>query len=372
MCDYRNMAEEREWNEVGERVKRARIAAGVSQIELADAVGLDRTMINKVESGRRRLDAFELARIASRLSVPMRLLIEPWPQVLSHRAVLLIEDETETAAARTTERLDGILASWITDIRQLIDLGVFRPPRRRTCPDVVATAEDARKVAVWLRFEIGLDLDPVDTMTQVCEAAGQLVLVTTAPGDGASAVDGDVAASVVSITGDPGRRRSTAAHELGHLLLGDEYSSDLGIHASRSERESAIDAFAAELLLPVDALVPGIRSAEPAREDLVRMAARYRTSWSLALKQAERSGLIDRSTRLRWNQSKPTRVELSEAVGWAPQPDLEGVRVPPSYAHAVVAAWGDGLTTTARAVELMHGQIAPEDLEARNDQDPEP
>ena len=31
-----------------------------------------------------------------------------------------------------------------------------------------------------------------------------------------------------------------------------------------------------------------------------------------------------------------------EALGWAPQPDLETVRVPPRYAHAVMEAWRKG------------------------------
>jgi hypothetical protein len=28
-----------------------------------------------------------------------------------------------------------------------------------------------------------------------------------------------------------------------------------------------------------------------------------------------------------------------EALGWAPQPDLASIRVPPSYAQAVIEAW---------------------------------
>jgi len=67
-------------------------------------------------------------------------------------------------------------------------------------------------------------------------------------------VDSDVAVAVVSRRGDPGRRRATAAHELGHLVIGDEYSSDLGVHASRGDREALLDTFAAELLLPSQVL----------------------------------------------------------------------------------------------------------------------
>jgi len=53
-------------------------------------------------------------------------------------------------------------------------------------------------------------------------------LVTDLPGDGASPVHGDIAVAVVRPMSDPGARRATAAHELGHLVIGLEYSS--GIH----------------------------------------------------------------------------------------------------------------------------------------------
>ena len=96
------------------------------------------------------------------------------------------------------------------------------------------------------------------------ERCGQYVLVIDLPGDGASLIDGDIAVAVVSAKGDPGRRRATAAHELGHLVLGDEYSSDLAVHLSRADRESMINAFAAELLLPLAAF-SGPSGRQPTR-----------------------------------------------------------------------------------------------------------
>jgi hypothetical protein len=61
-----------------------------------------------------------------------------------------------------------------------------------------------------------------------------------------------------------------------------------------------------------------------------------------------------------------------EALGWAPQPDLESVRVPPGYAHAVIQALRRGAITASRAVELMHGQLSLADLPAEGDTDAAP
>jgi hypothetical protein len=325
-------------------------------------------MINKVERGRRKLDAFELSRVARALSVPMGLLIEPRPAVLSRRSVLLSEDD-DTVVSRESERMDVALAAWLYDIRQLVELGVLEPRPSVTYPGTVSSTGHARQAAAWLRARLDLGTGPISTMMEVCEEVGQFLLLTDVPGDGASVVDEDVAAAVVSLTGQPGRRRATAAHELAHLVLGDEYSSDLGVSASRAEREAAMDAFAAELLLPAEALAKAREDGPLDRQRLVRFAAEYRTSWSLTLRQAERATLINTAERRKLNQSTPTRVEFQEALGWAPQPDLEGVRVPPRYADAAMQAWRQDLITTARLVDLMHGQVSATDLPPREDPD---
>ncbi|WP_319462356.1 XRE family transcriptional regulator [Micromonospora sp. RTP1Z1] len=372
VCDYRTMVDDREWSAVGEQVRQVRLSMGMSQNELARAVGLDRTMLAKVEAGTRRLDAFELLKLSSALGVSMDYLIEPQPEVLSRRSAQITED-SDSQVARSSQRLEIALTEWLRELRQLISHGVLRSRPVLRYPGAVASEAQAREAALWVRQQLGLGDGPIDSVVEVCERAGQFILVTDVPGDGASLVEGDVAAAVVSTTGDPGRRRATAAHELGHLVIGDEYSSDLGVHASRADREAAIDAFAAELLLPVSVLggqqeVPGGLT----RDRLVEIAARYRVSWSLALRQAVRSRLIDTATRAAWSQSRPTHAEFMEALGWAPQPDLFSVRVPPSYAHAVMEAWRGGWITRVRAVELMHGQIAESDLPESGELEIEP
>ncbi len=197
---------------------------------------------------------------------------------------------------------------------------------------------------------------------------GQFVAVVDMPGDGASLIDGEIAAAVVSVTGDPGRRRTTAAHELGHFVLQDEYSNDLGIHASRDDREKVINSFAAELLLPAAVVKQHAVGNSCSREELIRLAAIYRTSWTLAVNQAVRAGVGEWSL----SRNRPTRAELLEAVGWAPQPDLESVRVPPAFAQAVLEAWRRSMITSERAIEMMRGELSISDLPVREESDVEP
>lgn len=360
-CENRTMANRLDWIEIGARLRQARLAAGLSQEELGSAIGLERTMIVKVESGSRRLDALELARIAARLRLPIAHFLTPAPSVLSRRASLT--EDIDTDADRSTYTLEAELASWLRDLRQLIHLGLLKQTKPLHYPHPVATSDDARKAATWLRTALGAGSQPLGPLIQLCERAGQLLLVADVPGEGASALDEDLAAAIVSLQSEPGRRRSTAAHELGHLIIGDEYSTDLGVHSSRDERERAVDAFAAELLVPAETVqqaVSGSKTLDDIRNSLVQVAAVYRASWSLVLRQAVHAGAVDQRQRLA--SRAPTRAELMDAVGWTPAPDLHDVRVPPSVASAVMAGVRRGLITPQRATEISRGQISASDV----------
>jgi transcriptional regulator with XRE-family HTH domain/Zn-dependent peptidase ImmA (M78 family) len=372
MCDYRTMSGGAEWADVGERMRLARLAAGFTQEELGAKAGLDRTMIVKIESGDRRIDAMELVRLSSALQVPVDFLLRSAPLVLSRRTSVTAED-ADTEVARESGRLDLALVAWLHDVQQMVELGALQPGPLLMAKTVIDSEAAARDLALWVREQLGAGSKPINSLVELCERAGQYVLVTDVPGEGSSVVDGGVAVAVVSLRGDPGRRRATAAHELGHLVIGDEYSSDLGVHASRGEREALLDAFAAELLLPSQALTGESGASECiSRDQLIGLAARYRTSWSLAIRQATQAGVLSGQARHDWGRSSPTRSEFLEAIGWAPQPDLEAIRVPPHYAHAVMVAWRNGAITATRAAELMHGQITKADLPVGPEVDAEP
>ncbi len=364
------MAEEDEWRAIGERLRRTRLIAGMSQAELGRPAGLDRTMVAKIEAGTRRIGALELTQLSAALGVPIGYLLEPIPEVVSRRSSAVDED-FDSAVAQESGRLEIVLATWLSDLRQLIGLGVLHPRPLLAGKRSADSAASARESALWAREALGCQLDPIGSMVELCERAGQFVLVAEVPGEGASVIDGDIAAAAVSLSGDPGRRRATVAHELGHLVLGDEYSNDLGVYASRPDRENLIDAFAAELLLPSPVLV-GLGASGISRGQLVEVAARYRVSWSLALRQAVHAGVLDPESQRAMARIRPTRSEFLDALGWAPQPDLESVRVPPGYAHAVLEALRMAAITPSRAVELLHGQASLADLPADDEADDEP
>lgn len=344
------MAVGQEWAEIAQGLREARLAAGLSQEELGIAAGLDRTMISKIESLTRQVKAVELTRLCGALGLQLGHFLAPAPAVVSRRTVELEEEASD--GSRASRRVENALFAWLRDVRQLMKLHALVPHEVLTMRNV-GSENEAREAATQLRGRLGMAAGPIGSMVDVAEKAGVLIALADLPGDGASINEGDVAVAIVSVQGDPGRRRATAAHELGHVVLGDEYSSDIGVHASRDQREAVINAFAAEFLLPASAFGAG----DVGRRELVELAARYRVSWSLAVHQAARLGVLKSVSARALRARTPTEAELREAVGWAPQPDLASVRVPPAFASAVLRAQQDSSISTARAVEMMRGEL---------------
>jgi transcriptional regulator with XRE-family HTH domain len=61
---------------VGQNVKRLRIAAGISQAELADRMGVDRAYVSGLEQGQRNPTVVTLWHIAKALGVKVQSFLE--------------------------------------------------------------------------------------------------------------------------------------------------------------------------------------------------------------------------------------------------------------------------------------------------------
>src|SRR5262249_48681759 len=86
MCDNRTVADI-DAQTLGERIRDARKRADLSQEDLGRTVGLERTVVNKIEGGVRKVTALELADIAAAIGVRMSTFFEePVPALVEHRS----------------------------------------------------------------------------------------------------------------------------------------------------------------------------------------------------------------------------------------------------------------------------------------------
>ncbi len=356
------------WDEIGERVREARVAAGFSQLELAARVGLDRTALVRIEQGQRHVSALELFRLAEVLQLPLAHLVTRAPHAVTSRRGPLPDDAD--APSRERFLLDADLEAHTRDAQWLVEhqllLPAALPPHLAT--GKAGSRDAAADLARQARKELGQTSGPLGPLAAVTERFGLYLTVVDRDADGASLLLDGYGVSVIGGRAEPGRRRWTAAHELGHHLSQDAYHSDVGIAASRSEQEQVVDAFASEFLLPaadMRAQWPESGTQDP-RATLIDLAGRYRLSWSAATAAAMHLGLVSLEEARRLRADQPTRGDFLARLGQEPEPDLLVGATGPDWSRAVVAGWQRGLLTAARAAELLHRRIVAAELPQRS------
>jgi Zn-dependent peptidase ImmA (M78 family)/transcriptional regulator with XRE-family HTH domain len=344
--------------ELGERIALARMARNLAQSDLAERVGLERTAISKIESGGRRVAALELARIGEAVDRPLAWFLSSSPSaIISRRA--------EQSIAPTTGELDAELRLEVLalEVGQLMKLGMLVPgPGHSLVGELgeVIDVESARRAAARAREICGGGDQPLGGMASVLEMFGLYAysFELDAATDGLMLhLDDGGGVCVINGRAEPGRRRATAAHELGHFLFEDAYSAESLSATQQGENERLINAFASEFLLPLGALRAQWRQrggAHDPRSAAVAIAREYRVSWSSLLLRLAQSDLISGSLR-RQLAPEPTRAEFLARGRALPVPDLDPPDLAPAVSAAVMSAYEKDLINERRALEMLHG-----------------
>lgn len=359
------------WAEVGERIRAARQAADLTQGRLAESITIPRTALVRIEAGEQGLSALVLGRLARRLGIPVAhfLTRSPGPVAAYRAAAAEIGERGQDAdTERARFALDVQLEAHARDLQWLHGKGLIRAaddlPSR-----AVAERADALHLARDARARLGKPREPLGPLATEAERFGLYLKVLDEGTAGASLQLAEgLGVAVIGGGSDPGRRRTTAAHELGHHLFGDRYNTDVGVAASDQERERLIDQFAAELLLPEDVLVGRITPSRPfdtLRSDVVALAGEYRLSWTTAINCARWAGVLDHALAQRLRARAPLRGDFLSSIGYEPQEDLTAGTTGAGWRRAVLAAWSDDLITEDRTVDLLNGAIGREELPAR-------
>ena len=291
----------------GERVRQARELRGLTQQALADAVGIDQTMVAHIERGNKQPSAELLDALGSELHMPAAFFRQPNPPDFPTGSLLF------RAKAGIGRRVVQQAHAHAQVVFELI-LGLSA--RASLVPVRLPTGMDAIETARAVREAMRVSEGPVNNLVRSVERLGVVVIplpelkdcdafaVWAGPGR-----DCPVIGMVVGKATD--RMRMSVAHELGHLTLHRNFSG--GTH----ELEADAYRFASELLMPANSIVEDLRSE---RLNLFRLAA-LKKKWQVSMQ-----GLARRARDLQVISDRQYRYLMKQMSmrGWRlEEPDFE-------------------------------------------------
>lgn len=309
-----------------ERLTLARERSGLTKRDLAARVGVTAAAITQFERRQARPSAETLTRLAAELGLPAGYFaagrpVLPVAEEATHFRSLRTTRVYERRQARATM---SHLAEAVRVIQTVVRLPELRLPR-------LGEGLEPEEAARRLRAAWDLPAGPVHHLVRLIEANGAVVSMARFGAgeriDAFSCRPSGLDRPLICLSrdrGNPLRRRFSAAHELGHLLLHDEAQPGGRRHEHEANR------FAAEFLTPA----PEIAGLLPTRLDFAHLLEVQR-AWGVSVQallrrsrelecigdELYRKGMAT-LTRLGWRRDEPTGeyptewpALLAEAVG---------------------------------------------------------
>lgn len=343
---------------MGVRVARARRDLGLTQAECAAQVGLDRSALAKIETGRRRVSATELVQLAQALEMRVEWFFEDAPQAVLSRRNAAEPGAPSPVVDRFTERV-------VREVEFLQSAGGFELAATPTM-EFPKDSEQAEDAAAEARRIMGYGHGQPATL--LGERVAELGVLAFSwefgedGADGASVLLESGGVAVVNGSCQTGRRRLTLAHELGHCLFGDEYSTDWRVaEAPIARREGRIDRFARALLLPAPALKDRWCGGEDVRVDALRLASEFRVDMTTLARRLDELEIASSQESAQVRATLTRRSDIVE-LGLVVADELSVPLLPGAYVKAVLNLYRREEISSARALGLLMGTWEENDL----------
>lgn len=295
---------------LGEVIITGRVAAGMTQADLATAIGVTQAAMSRYENDLRDPEPDTIDRIADALGVTVRFL-----ERASRPAAALAVDAhmRRRATAKPTvwrqmEAQLNMLRMHSDFLREEVALAASL-----TMPGFDPFAVDPTDAARMTRTQWQMPTGPARSIVRWIEAAGSVVLMTDLGNqrvDGLSQWTADHPVIVVNSGNPTDRIRWTLAHEIGHLTLHREDATD--------DMEREADAFAAEFLMPEALIRPELanltlgKAVDLKREWGVSVAALIQRAHQLGvLGDSRRTSLFKQLSARGWRVREPASDEIA-------------------------------------------------------------
>lgn len=339
---------------IADRIRQARLAAGLTLVELGKQVGVSHTAIQKFEKGFLTPSSTQLLKLARACGIRTEYFFR------THNVTLLNPEFRKHATFGKTaqEALKIKVIEMVEKRMELLSafpqwpLPAFASPQTLTgLPKRVKALSEVDGFAEKMREIWQLGMNPIGDLTDTLEGLGLLVIVVDDdhPGfSGLTAVaqtqNGNHYPIVATSKRWPGdRQRFMLAHEVAHILLN-------GRLAANIDEEKACDRFAGSFLAPCAAVRHLLGNKRHALEWQELYALKHEFGLSMAgwLTRAKQCGVIADSTYL-------STIKRFSAKGWRklepgnPLPKEE----PRLFQQLVYRALAEQYISEAKAAELL-------------------
>ncbi len=248
---------------IGVRLKAARERAGLTQAQLADALGFEhRQTLASIEAGERRLTANELIRAVEVLGVDLDFFTDSFRLVGEGRFSFRAHAQV---APNVLDDFEEHAGRWIATYRELGAAGGCEPQwlEQKLALSQRSTFEEAQAAGESLVQLWGLGERPAESLQRAMEDdLRALVLYVDAPAGISGAASQVIGLNTVLVNrAEPeGRRHYDLAHELFHLLTWDVMpperveSIDIPRGGKGRRAEQLAENFASAVLMPAQTM----------------------------------------------------------------------------------------------------------------------
>ena len=332
---------------IGDRIKQARSAAGLSQRGLAEKADISAMAVSKYENNKNTPSSGVLLALAEALSVR----VEYFFRVIK---VELQEVEYRKHAKLPAKILKQIESDVKEQIERYLVLEEYLPVSPiqqfelpKNLPKKINEYDDIEKVASTVRKAWGLGNNPIPDLIDTLEERGIKVFQSKAlhddKFDGLAAHVNGTPVIVVGHSWPGDRQRFTLSHELGHLIMKNILDDGL-------DEERAANRFAGAFLVPYSEVIKELGHSRSRLEpvELCILKDAYGLSMQGWLFRARDAGVLNYSASQKmWNlfNAKKWRINEPGEPYKAESPKL--------FLQLVLHACAEELINESKAAELL-------------------
>jgi Zn-dependent peptidase ImmA (M78 family)/DNA-binding XRE family transcriptional regulator len=338
---------------IGHRIKSARKLAGLSLRELAHIMDclVSHNAISKYERGLMMPDAKVISALAKALQLNTDYFLRP--QTVAIKKIAFRKKSTlgKAKSDAILEKVRDIMERYL-ELESFLNIEPgFENPLTST---LIETKADVEKAANKVLHHWDLGINAIPNVMEMLEDQGIKVIVidTDQDFDGLSGWANTHPFIVINDKSTTERKRFTALHELGHILL--QFGPEIRRH---QDQERLCNTFAAAMLLPKDTLFRelGQRRSAIALNELINIKEAYGISLQAIMTRAQELSIITKDQYDHFRQWLNAHEDHRMEKDFGKYPGLEQTT---RFKQLLYRATAEDIISMSKAASLANTSLA--------------